>query len=94
MLGLAIMFGAAIAIVGLVAITLNMPNEVRGLAIGASIFMTAVFGVATGPAAIAFVSVWLGGETMLGSAIAAVAAPCSLIAALFFVMAMRGAQYR
>lgn len=92
MLGAALLFGAAVAIIGVVAITLNIPNEIRGLAIGASVFMTAVFGVATGPAAIALVSQWLGGEAMLGSAIALVAAPCALLAALFFALAMRGAQ--
>lgn len=92
MLGLTLLFGAAVAIIGIVAITLNIPNEIRGLAIGASVFMTAVFGVATGPAAIALASDWLGGEAMLGTAIALVGAPCALLAALFFVFAMRGAQ--
>jgi MFS family permease len=94
MLALNLMFGSAIAIIGIVAITLNIPNEIRGLAIGATVFTTAVFGVATGPAAIALVSGWLGGEAMLGGAIAAVAAPCSLLAALCFFLAMRGARER
>lgn len=94
MLGLALLFGAAVAIIGIISITLNIPNEIRGLAIGASVFMTAVFGVATGPAAIALVSGWLGGENMLGGAIALVAGPCALLAALFFAVAMRGARER
>jgi hypothetical protein len=90
MLGLNIFFGAMIATLGIVAITLNLPNEVRGLALGANVFVSAVFGSAIGPAAIGFASSTLGGS-MLGQAIAVVSAPCSLVAAIFFALAIRGA---
>lgn len=62
--------GAFNATVGVVAITLNVPNEIRGLALGANVFVTAVFGAATAPTAIALLSTALGGEAQIGLSIA------------------------
>jgi MFS family permease len=92
MLALNLMMGAATATIGVIAITLNIPNEIRGLALGSNVFVSAVFGVATAPAAIALLSQLLGGEAMLGQAIAGVSLPGALLAAVFFVLAMRGAR--
>lgn len=92
MFGLNLFAGAAVATIGIVAITLNIPNEIRGLAMGANVFVSAVFGAATAPAAIAFLSKALGGEGMLAEAIAGVSAPAAIGAAIFFALAMRGAQ--
>jgi MFS family permease len=92
MLGLDLLMGAVLATLGVVAIALVVPNEIRGIAVGANIFVSAVFGSATAPAAIAFASQLLGGEAMLGRAIAAVALPSALFAAVSFGLAMRGAR--
>lgn len=92
MLALNLMMGAVTATIGVIAITLNIPNEIRGLALGTNVFVSAVFGVATAPAAIALLSKMLGGEAMLGQAIAGVSFPSSLLAAFFFLLAMRGAR--
>lgn len=89
LLALDIFAGAIIATLGAVAITLNIPNEIRGLALGANVFASAVFGTATAPTAIALVSRALGGEGRLAAAIAGVSAPSALVAALFFALAIR-----
>lgn len=92
MLAANLMMGAVTATIGVIAITLNIPNEIRGLALGTNVFTSAIFGVATAPAAIALLSQALGGEAMLGQAIAGVSFPSSLLAAAFFLLAMRGAR--
>jgi len=84
--------GAFNATVGVIAITLNVPNEIRGLALGANVFVSAVFGAATAPTAIALLSSLLGGEAKLGLAIAGICVPGALLSALFFGVAMRGAK--
>lgn len=88
-----LLFSAAIATVGVVAITLNIPNEIRGLAIGANVLATGMFGAALAPTLIGFVSNALGGDTHLGVAITAVSAPAGLCAALFFYIAKRAAAH-
>ena len=74
---------------GAVAFTLNIPNEVRGLAIGIYVMGAALFGSAVAPALTALVSQAIGGETMLGAAIAVVSVPCLLASAGFFGVAIR-----
>ncbi|EJU14770.1 major facilitator superfamily protein [Sphingomonas sp. LH128] len=91
-LALNLTMGAVTATIGVIAIALNVPNEIRGLALGTNVFVSAVFGVATAPSAIALLSQALGGEAMLGQAIAGVSFPSSLLAAFFFLLAMRGAR--
>lgn len=81
--------GAVIATLGVIAITLNIPNEVRGLALGTSTLLTAIFASATAPPLIALVSSSLGGESQLGIAIAALCIPCALGAALCFWKTVR-----
>lgn len=84
--------GAFNATVGVIAITLNVPNEIRGLALGANVFVSAVFGAATAPTAIALLSTALGGEAKIGLAIAGVCVPGAILSAVFFGIAMRGAR--
>ncbi|MFD1961012.1 hypothetical protein ACFSHP_22060 [Novosphingobium panipatense] len=59
--------GAFNATIGVIAITLNVPNEIRGLALGANVFVSAVFGAATAPTAIALLSSALGVKRSLVS---------------------------
>jgi MFS family permease len=91
LLGFLLLFSATIATVGVVAITLNIPNEIRGLALGANVLATGMFGAALAPTLIGVVSSTLGGDTHLGVAITAVSAPAGLCAALAFYVAMRSA---
>lgn len=86
--------GSIISTVGVVAITLNIPNEVRGLALGANVLCSTLLGTATAPAAIALVSGQIGGEGMLGTAIASICVPAALLSALCFGGAMRAGTVR
>lgn len=72
--------GAVVATIGVIAVTLVIPNEIRGLALGMNTFVGAVFGAAGAPAAVAIISRALGGEQMLGQAFAAVCVPSALLA--------------
>jgi len=92
LLAFILFFGASIATVGIVAIALNVPNEIRGLALGANVLASGMFGAALAPTAIGVVSNALGGDTHLGAAITGVSAPAGLCAALFFFLAMRAAN--
>lgn len=80
--------GAVVATIGVIAITLVIPNEIRGLALGVNTFVAAVFGAAGAPAAVALLSRALGGEAMLGTAFATVCVPSALLAALFLARAV------
>jgi MFS family permease len=75
-------FGIAIA-VPIIAISLRVPNELRGMTMGLNVVMMGV-GAALSPPLVALVSETLGGEAMLGDAMAGVAAPFALLAALCF----------
>lgn len=89
LLALLLLLSVVIATVTVVAITFNIPNEIRGLALGANVLATGMFGAALAPTLIGLVSDRLGGDLQLGAAISAVSVPASLCAALFFYMAMR-----
>lgn len=88
LLGVNIFAGAVVATVGVIAITLVIPNEVRGLALGTNTFVAAVFGAAGAPAVVALLSRTLGGEAWLGVAYISVCVPSAVAAALCFVAAM------
>ncbi|WP_157994587.1 MFS transporter [Peristeroidobacter agariperforans] len=92
LLALVLLFSVIIATVSVVAITLNVPNEIRGLALGANVLATGMFGATLSPTLVGFVSSALGGETQLGTAVTAVSAPAALCAALFFYISMRSAS--
>ena len=89
LLGLALFCAGLIPTVGVVAITLNLPNAVRGRGIAAYVLTTALFGAATAPAAIAMISRALGGESMLGAAIVVVSVPSALLSGFCFLLATR-----
>jgi MFS family permease len=92
LLALVLFLGTGIATIGIVAITLNVPNDIRGLAIGANVLTTGMLAAALAPTAIGFVSNALGGDTHLGTAITAVCMPAGVCATLFFFLAMRAAS--
>lgn len=84
--------GAVVATLGVIAITLNFPNEIRGLALGSNVLCSTLFGTATAPAAIALIAKVIGGEEMLGVAIAGLCMPAALLSALCFLLAMRSGR--
>ncbi|MFT9096490.1 MAG: hypothetical protein ABF459_15290, partial [Gluconobacter cerinus] len=89
LLGLMMFFSSVIPTVGVLSLTLNLPNESRGLAVGLYAVVSAVFGVAIMPPLIAVVAAHLGGEQHLASAVVIISVPSALLAAFFFLLAMR-----
>ena len=81
--------GAVVATIGVIAVTMVIPNEIRGLALGFNTFASAVFGAAGAPAVVALISRAMGGEAMLPTAFASVCVPSAIMAALFLGLASR-----
>ncbi len=81
--------GAVVATIGVIAMTLVIPNEIRGLALGTNTFVAAVFGAAGAPAAVALISRALGGEQWLGTSFVFVCIPCACASAACLSVAMR-----
>jgi MFS family permease len=94
-------FGAAIftlllvgTITGLitsVALTVLLPNELRGLSIGAFIAVAGLIGFGIAPSLVTAVSSLLGGEAMLREALAIVGVIVSIVSVLGFWLAIRRA---
>ena len=93
MLGLGITAGAIVATLNIVAITLVIPNEIRGLALGIDVFACTAFGTAIAPLAVAWLSAFLGGALHLGGAIALISIPSAVLAAMMFVLSGRALKH-
>ncbi|WP_114226808.1 MULTISPECIES: MFS transporter [Sphingomonas] len=74
-----------------VALTVWLPNELRGLAIGAFIAFAGLIGFGLAPSAVAWVSTPLGGESQLALALALVGAGVSVLSVIGFGLAIRRA---
>jgi len=72
-----------------VALTVLLPNELRGLCIGAFIAVAGLIGFGLAPWIVTRVSAFMGGETMLAEALAIVGVSVSTLSFLAFIMAMR-----
>jgi MFS family permease len=88
-LGLHATCGAVTGLIMAVALTVLLPNELRGLTIGAFIALAGLFGFAISPMVVALVSGVLGGEAHLSAALAVVGVITSAIGFAGFVVAMR-----
>lgn len=91
MLALLLLAGAATGLITATAIAVLVPNEIRGVCLGAFIVISSIIGLGVAPMLVTFGSAALGGEAHLGMALAVtgvVTAAASLIA---FVMAAIGA---
>ena len=77
-----------VIVVSVVAINIRMPNELRGLALALEIVAVASAG-ALAPAMAALIGRHLGGDAMLGEAMALVGLPSCLLAATCFALAVR-----
>jgi len=83
----------AVTIIGAtVALTVLIPNELRGLASGILVLLGAGAGRAIAPAAVALVQKSLPPGASLAEAIGVLAIPCLLVAAGLFFLARRGAR--
>ena len=83
--------GAITGLVTSVALTVLIPNEVRGLCIGAFIAFAGLIGFGIAPSLVTAISSLLGGEAQLGPALAAVGVVTGLLSVAGFALAMRAA---
>jgi len=90
-LGVLIFAGTITGLIVSVALTVLVPNELRGLCIGAFIAVAGLIGFGAAPTLVAAVSSLLGGEGHLADALAIVGVSVSLVAFFAFRMAMRHA---
>ena len=90
-LGVLSLCGAVTGLVVSVALTVLLPNELRGLCIGAFIAVAGLIGFGLAPWIVTRVSAFMGGETMLAEALAIVGVSVSTLSFLAFIMAMRRA---
>ena len=82
--------GTAAGLIAATALTVALPNEVRGLCIGLYVAISSVIGFGIAPALVTLVSRWLGGESHLGLALAITGVVISVLSLFAFV---RGVPY-
>ncbi|MBA2934300.1 MFS transporter [Sphingomonas sp. CGMCC 1.13654] len=88
-LGLLLTCGGVTGLVTATALSVYMPNEVRGFCLGLFIVVGAVGGLGIAPSLVPWVSALLGGEGHVGLALAIVGAVTSVVALVGFVFAIR-----
>jgi Na+/H+ antiporter NhaD/arsenite permease-like protein len=74
-----------------VALTVFIPNELRGLCIGLFIAVAGLIGFGIAPSLVTLVSSLLGGEKHLATALAGVGVGVSIVSLGAFILAMRNA---
>ncbi len=89
--GLLVLCGTVTGLITSVALTVLIPNELRGLCIGAFIAIAGLVGFGLAPTAVAGVSDLLGGESHLAQALAIVGIIVSAASVLAFWLAMQRA---
>jgi len=90
-LGALMLAGSVTAMVASVALTVWLPNELRGLGIGSFIAIAGLIGFGIAPALVTAVSAILGGEQHLAAALAIVGVAVSLVSVAGFWLAMKRA---
>ena len=83
--------GNVTEIVAAVALTVWLPNELRGLCIGGFIAVAGLIGFGLAPSLVTMVSHLLGGEQHLAPALAIVGVAVSVVSVFGFAFAMRNA---
>lgn len=91
MIGIFILAGTVTGLVTSVALTVMLPNEVRGLAIGLFIAIAGLIGFGIAPVLVTLASGAMGGEGHIASALALVGTVVSLVSTAAFWLAMRRA---
>lgn len=90
-LGLLILCGTVTGLITSVAMTVLLPNELRGLCIGAFIAFAGLIGFGIAPMLVTLISGFLGGEAHLGTGLAIMGVAVSVLSFLCFLLAMRRA---
>jgi len=90
-LGTLSLCGAVTGLITSVALTVLIPNELRGLCIGAFIAIAGLIGFGVAPTLVTWTSTLLGGESHLPPALAIVGVCTSLMSVVAFLIAMRTA---
>lgn len=88
-LGTLVLAGNVTGVVTSVTLTVLIPNELRGLCIGALISVAGLVGYGIAPVLVAAVSGLLGGEAHIAPALAVVGITVSVISVMAFAAAMR-----
>ena len=86
--------GAVTGLIVAVALTVYIPNELRGLCIGAFIALAGLIGFGIAPTLVTLVSTMLGGEAHLGLALTIVGVTVSMVSFGCFALAMRHTPIR
>lgn len=94
LLGVLMLAGMITGLIMSVALTVWLPNELRGLTIGAFIAFAGLIGFGAAPTLVALASDILGGESHLPEALALVGALTSTLGFVGFWLAMRRAPVR
>ena len=89
LIGLLLFAGTITGLIASVALTTLLPNELRGLSIGAFIAFAGLIGFGLAPTLVAWVSQMLGGEQHLAPALAIVGVIVSMVSVAGFAVAMR-----
>lgn len=90
-IGVLVVAGSVTGLVTSVALTVLIPNEIRGLCIGAFISIAGLIGFGIAPFLVTLVSDALGGEAHLAAALAIVGVVVSTLSVFAFMLAMRNA---
>jgi hypothetical protein len=88
LLGVLLLCGAITGLVTATAITVLVPNEARGLCLGALIVLSSIIAFGIAPTLVTLISSRLGGDTHLAPALTLVGATVSASSVLAFVLAM------
>jgi len=92
LLALLIMVGSILAIMSSAVLVVAIPNELRGLSMGAAIFGNTVFCIALAPLLVSTIASVIGGPSPLAIALSAVCVSTSLVGAVVLLKGARSAQ--
>lgn len=92
-LGVLMFCGTITGLITAVVITVLLPNELRGLCIGAFLSLAGLIGFGAAPPLVTLISTMLGGEKHLGEALALVAILVSIVSVFAFIIAARRAPH-
>jgi MFS family permease len=88
LLGLLLACGAAAGLITATAIAVLVPNEIRGVCLGAFVVLGAIIGFGVAPSLVTWGSALLGGEAHLARSLAIVGVGINVISAAAFLWAM------
>lgn len=90
MLFVLLLCGSIMGIITTTAIAVLVPNEIRGLCLGAFIVVGSLFGIGLAPTMVTLISDLLGGESQLREGLTVLVVISSAVSAIGFIVALRG----